>query len=303
MITDHVVMPARRTDLNNASSDPLSSPALLRRLFYDYEKQSGYSFQDYHLSDLARNPSLPFDVFTGLLLTLKDVEEKFPLMMAMSAGMLSNFFFNPLTTFEQVLYIVCNSAYVKNIVDGSKVRSSRTVVEIFDRLVPLADYNHKVFLTRLLCSPFVSDEDFQLRIADVNVRPKLHEWTICSSVRFVPSDADYRDALVSLVSVRPDEFDHGLSILANPNSSIEFLTNVISYTAGEESAEAWVYENLNCPIELSAHAILENLDEYRWRPSALLTLNLKANEYLTLISGVDQWEELPLSWKLKMITM
>lgn len=298
---EYVVMPISGADLNNASSDPLSSPALLRRLYYDYSNHSGNTFHDSHLSDLARNPALPPDVFSALLLKLKEVEDKSSSIPSQSIDMLSNFLLNSLTTFEQVLYVVSNSVHVKNIVDVDKVKSSKTVVEIFDRLVPLANDDHKGFLTRLLCSSWVSNEDFQVRIMDGDVRPKLHEWGLCSSARFTPSDADYEGALAALASFDMATFDDELSIMENPNSTPEFLVQAHGYAAGRESVEMWVYENLNYPIELSASFHIERLSEYKWRPSYLVELEAKVEARLTLISGEGPWEDLPLLWKLEMV--
>ena len=300
MITDHVAVPISRTDLECASRDPLSSPALLRRLYYDYKKQDGSSFRDYHLSNLARNPSLPSDIFVPLLVDLEDVEERF-FSYPMSVEMLSSFFSNPLTTFEQVLGIVCNSANLRDLVGLEGLRSCKTVIEVFDRLVPLFGFRHKVFLSRLLCSPLISREDFRSRIVDYEVKLKLDNWIIYSSSRFVPNDADYRSALSSLTYGSDLDFYYGLGTIANENTSTEFLVEALGYAAGRESVETLIYENFSCPIELSAHFLLENIEDYGWRPSALLTLNLKANEYLTLTAGAGPWEDLPLSWKLRLI--
>ena len=191
-----VAMPISRTDLDGASLDPLSSPDLLRELFYDCKKEDGFSFYDYHLSNLARNPSLPSDIFTPLLVGLEKMESK-PSLKPMSLDIVSNFFFNPLTTFEQVLGIVCNSANLRDLAGLEALRSCKTVIEIFDRLVPLFSFRHKFFLSKLLCSPLVSEEDFRSRITDEEVKLKLNNWNIYSSSRFVPNDVDYRSALDS----------------------------------------------------------------------------------------------------------
>jgi hypothetical protein len=300
MTSDYMAMPISRTDLDHASRDPLSSPTLLRRLFYDYANHDGLVFHDYHLSNLACNPSLPSDMLIPLLVSLKEVENKFP-EKHMSLEMLSSFFSSPLVTFEQLLDLICNATNLKNVAGVKELRSCNTAIEIFDGLVPLLETRRKLFLSKLLYSPLISDEDFQLRILDEEVKAKLDNWTIYSSSRFIPSDADYSSALDSLVQGSYAEFDHALSILANVHSSAEFLAEAIRYAGGQESVELWIYENLNCPIELSAHFILKNMDEYQWRPSYLQAFNLKADEYLKKIQSDGPWEDLPLSWKLKII--
>ena len=308
-----VAMPISRTDLERASRDPLSSPTLLRRLYYDYRKNDDTTFHNYHLSNLANNPSLPSDVLVPLLLSLKEIEDKFS-NKPMSLDMLSNFFSNPSTTFEQVLDIVCNSTILNDISGVKQLKSSKTVIEVFDRLAPLLKIKHQAFFSRLLCSPLISDQDFKLRILDEKFKDKLDSWIIYASSRFVPSDADYHSALDTLErgsyhdfalntlkKGKHYDFDNALSIIRNENSSAEFLAEAFSCAAGQESVEIWVYKNLNCPIELSAHFLLKNMDDYRWRPSYLLAFNLKANEYLTLTAGEGPWEDLPLSWKLRAI--
>ena len=294
MTAGYVAMPSTLTDLMHAARDPLSPIDLLTKLYHDYKLESAaLVLRGHPLAYLAYNSSLPLDVFNNLFAHFERIEYGSSLEPT-EADLLSNFFPNPLTTFEQVLGIVCNSHILANIVGIEGISSSKTVVEIFDRLRLLTNASHVVFISKLLSSPLVSDEDFRLRTTVEDAKLKLH-YTIFSSPRFIPRDTDYRAAL----DVMDDsggyvDFNYGLSIAANPNSSSDFLTKAIERAGGKETVESWIYSNLNCPIELSAHFMLKNLAEYRWRPSELLILNLKANDYLAGTQGDGPWEDLPL---------
>jgi hypothetical protein len=295
-------MPTGSNDLMSAANDPLTPPAVLWQIFDDHNSHDVLGMTEcYSLAELAFNPALPVDLFSILLVKLKQAEDMLSVapMPPMAYDFLSNFFLSPLTTFEQVLSIVCDSANLRDIVGLEELRSSRTVVELFDGLRPLLDFRHKYFMSMLLCSPLVSGEDFRARI-DFKEQPlTLDLWNIVINSRFIPTPVDYERFLKALVdgslsnSVR--------SIILNENASPAFLVEVLGHAEDGYVLSNWVYQNLNCPIELSASFHLKNLESYRWRPSYVLGLKLKLDEYLTSMQGEGPWEDLPLSWKLKMV--
>jgi len=282
--------------MDNASADPMSSPALLSRLFRDYENQDKHAPYPSHFSALARNPSLPPQIFTALVTKLEEYEDTY-------VDVLSYFFFNPSITFEQVLSIVMTAQSLKYITRDVNFEQCSTVVEIFDELLPLAGLQSIYALSRLLCSPLVTVEDFRLRIEKeiVKPKPKLDNWIVFSSSHFIPTSNDYSRALNDLSSMKSSEFERGLAIVRNKNATPEFLRDALERTGKQANVVEWIYENLNCPIELSARFYSENIEDYRWKPSFYVPLERKVDEYLFTIGGQGPWEALPFIWKLQMI--
>jgi len=300
---ERMTLPEPGADLNYAAGDPLTSTTMLWRIFREHDRGDDSTALDYiRLSSLVSNPVLPPDMFAALLVKLKRGEEKncSAQKTPMSYDFLSSFFLNPLTTFDHVLDIVVNSANLKEIVGLGELRTVKTTVELFDDLRSLIDFNsrgfpsgYRTFLTNLLCSPLISDEDFRARIWFEEDMPKLSAWAIVVNSRFIPSAADYERALKEL-SV--GSFKTGLGIVINENASPEFLVDALKC-----AGDSWVHQNLNCPIELSASYHFKNLESYEWRPSYALKLEQKTDEYLSSISNDVSWADLPLSWKLKTI--
>ena len=297
-----MTLPEAGRDLDYAAGDPLTSPSMLWRIFREYDRGDDSIALDYiRLSSLVSNPALSSDMFAALLIKLKRGEDKHcsEPRLSMSYDFLSDFFINPLTTFEQILDIVINSVNLKGIAGLEDLRAVKTVVELFDGLRPLLKYQHREFLSKLLCSPLISDEDFHARIwLEEDGLPKLGLWTIFSNQRFIPSAVDYERALKELSSF---EFKAGLSIVINENASPEFLVEALKHAGDRNTIEGWVHQNLNCPIELSASFHLEYLKTYDWRLSYLIKLEAKVDEYLNATSGDNGWSDLPLLWKFRII--
>ena len=299
MTVDNIVIPDEFFDVRRAASDPLTHPSILRKIFTMAGTFDGLDGHPVYLSDLAGNPAVPRDLFDSLL-------EKAHIFGGICADktfameIFSYFFSNPLITFKQVLSIV----YSIDILDGdsenpTELSSCETVVEVFDKLI-LTEIStrSKSFLTKLLCSPLVSDEDFKFRVEDKDIRSKLDNWDLLDNPRFVPSAADY-DSAFYFITDGKEKLERGvLGILLNKNVSPEFLVNVLGY-GGEHIA--FVYENLVCPIEFSAAYHIERLNGYKWRLSYLVELEVKVDEYITRTQGGGPWGDLPLSWKLEMV--
>jgi len=300
-VNANIVMPVERYDMDSAAADPLSSPALLSRLFHDYESQDKTEPYPLHFSALARNPSLSPQIFAALLVKLQEYEDSFDVNLAYMDDVRSYFFLNPLTTFEQVLSIVISSKTLRTVVEDVNFEGCRTVVEIFDKLVPLVEVRSNYFLSRLLCSPLVSVEDFRIRLATESIQRRLDNWIVFSSSHFIPTSDDYSRALNDLSSMKSSDFERGLGVVHNENATPEFLREALEHAGGQDSVVGWAYENLNCPIELSARFHSENIEDYRWRPSFLHPFEHKVDKRLALTVGSGPWEDLPLSWKLRMI--
>lgn len=298
---DTIAMPRRGTEREYASRDPLSSPALLEKLYDDFSEKGIWDiYPEHYLSDLATNPSLPPCVFIALFEKLKEYGVAHA-KASSNPDVLSYFFVNPLTTFKQVINI---SQYFNNLnhwVDPLALDKCETVIELFDTLVISGQAKYSVFFSNLLCSPLVSAEDFMIRARNANFKHALLQLTVRSDPRFVLTSLDYRFALDFIDSRNPYKSEHARGVILNPNTDQKILTQVIHKVMKSEYLKKMVYDNLNCPFELSAAFHLDNLESYKWRPSYVLELEARVNKHLTFISGEGPWEELPLSWKLRML--
>jgi len=290
------VLPRIGEDREYASSDPLTSSFLLSKLYYDFRQIGIWGLYPDHLSDLATNPSLPPDVFSALYARLKEYETAHT-TTSLSKGGLSYFFINPLTTFDHVLDIAQHFNDLNHWANSVALQKCETVVEIFDILYDSPKSKHNVFFSNLLLSPFISAEDFNLRVR----KDTLYQFTnVCADPRFVPNTLDYEVALASLNSWSPYQSEHAREIFANPNADPHVLTKVIHKAEGSFFLQKAAYDNLNCPLELSATFHLNNLTSYAWRPSYLLKLEAEVDGRLRQVSGEGPWGELPLTWKLNM---
>lgn len=298
-----IVMPVSFKDRTNASRDPLSSQALLSKLYYDYIEEENSEAYLNHLSDLARNPSLPPQVFSAIFKKLREYD--FPSFRGKPPRLdaLSCLFFNPLTSFDQVLNIVCYFNELNHFVNEEEIRKCKTVIEVFDTLITFVNVSQRVFFSTLLCSPMVSDKDFRSRARNIDFKHKINHWIVYSDPRFVPSSDDYKIAQDFATNQPSSDFrvDYARGTFVNPNADPLFLAQIVKHTVGQKSIEEAIYNNLNCPIELSAKFHLGKLESYKWKPSYLLKLEIKVNERLTLTSGEGPWADLPLAWKLEMV--
>ena len=297
---DSIVMPMSRVNRAYASLDPLSSPALLSRLYYDYAGEETSGAYLYHLSNLARNPSLPSDVFSALFAKLMGYESSEP-KQAPQLAALSCFFVSPLVTFEQVLSIVRYANELNHFVSVEELETCKTVIEIFDKIMIFATGRHRIFFSNLLCSPMVSAEDFISRVRNIAFQNKLIYSTVYADYRFVPNAFEYVFASKFVDSENARNFDRAVGIVTNPHADSVFLAELFANAEGHIKIEELAYGNLNCPLELSAGYHTDNMESYKWRPSYLLELETRVNQRLTLTAGEGPWEDLPLSWKLKMI--
>jgi hypothetical protein len=298
---DNIIMPMSRANRAYASLDPLSSAALLSRLYYDYAGEETSGAYLYHLSNLARNPSLPPEVCSALFTNLMGYESSGPKQTPHLAA-LSCFFVNPSTTFEQVLSIVRYANELNHFVSVEELETCKSVIDIFDKMMIFATGRHRIFFSNLLCSPMVSDEDFISRVRNTDFQNKLIYSTVYADPRFVPDAFEYVFASKFVDSENARNFDRAVGIVTNPHADSVFLAELFANAEGHIKIEELAYDNLNCPLELSASYHIENIESYKWRPSYLLELEAKVEARLTLISGEGPWEDLPLSWKLKIIT-
>ena len=135
---DTITMPRNSMACDFAARDPLSSPDLLSRLYFndfdEVRRPNGYL---YNLSNLARNPSLSPDVFSALFVKLMEYESLIPSQDS-KLHALSCLFLNPLVTFEQVLSIVIRANEIQQNVSVEKIKTCKTVIEIFDNLIIFA---------------------------------------------------------------------------------------------------------------------------------------------------------------------
>jgi hypothetical protein len=298
---DTITMPINSNDRTFAARDPLSSPDLLSRLYFDdFDEVRRPNSYLYNLSDLARNPSLSPDVFSALFVKLMEYESLIPSQDSKLYA-LSCLFLNPLVTFEQVLSIVIRANEIQQNVSSEKIKTCKTVIEIFDNLIIFAKESDRGFFSNLLRSPMVTSKEFTLRVRNIELKEKLAYALLCSDPRFVPNASDYFFALSFINNTDSSSFGHASAITANPHANPVFLAKIVGAAGGYSKARELAYANLNCPFELSAVFHVDNMENYKWRPSYLLGLEAKVNEHLTLISGEGPWEDLPLSWKLKII--
>jgi disulfide bond formation protein DsbB len=299
-VVDTFAMPKKSEEREYASRDPLSPPALLEKLYDDFSEEGIWGLYPEHLSDLATNPSLPPRVFIALFDRLKEYGVAHT-QASSNPNALSYFFVNPLTTFKQVISISQHFNNLNHWVNPLELDKCKTVIELFDTLVISGQAKHRVFFSNLLCSPMVSAEDLMIRVRDRSYKHMLLQMIACSDPRFIPTAIDYSFALASIDSRNPYHSEHARSIIVNPNTDQGVLAQAIYKIMEFKYLKGTVYDNLNCPFELSASYHLDNLETYKWRPSYLLELEAKVEAHLTLISGEGPWEDLPLSWKLKMI--
>ena len=256
------------TDYNawyRASTDPLTPVVLLREL---------YELNNIEVwCDLAAHPSLPLDILEELL-----VVKVF--------GLDSTLILNPQLTLIQVKTIVSSALSI----DLDALDRYGSIIEIFDALMVTGAYKKShVFTSALLCNPLISAEDF-------NVRVKLHAHVLKDGRFFADERLD-----MSSWSYFSNPSPWVLSgLLHNPSISTELLLCLRGLAKLSRESKIGL-SNLNCPLDLSAWYHLERLAEYKWSPSYLLKLEAQANEYLALISAEGPWEDLPLSWKLRMI--
>jgi hypothetical protein len=296
---DNIAIPDEFYDIRAAAADPLTHPSLLRKIFAMGNNLVDLDEFPVYLSDLSSNPALPQDIFDSLLDKVQVLGDRF-LDKTLAMEIFSYFFSNPLTTFEQELSAICISKiFDEDLESPAELSSCKTVVEVFDKLILVVKPKRSnSFLTKLLCSPLVSDEDFKFRVEDKDVRSKLDNWDLLDNPRFVPSAADY-DAAFSFITNGQGKLERGvLGVLMNKNASPEFLVKVLKHKGAHK---AFVYENLVCPIELSASYHSERLREYKWRLSYVVGLEAKVDEYLVRTQGEGPWGDLPLSWKLEMV--
>jgi len=255
-------------DLEQAPSDPLTPVALLRELYR--EKQS---FVDHYL---VQNRSLPLDIF-------EEIAEKNSGIQLLTSPHLRE---------EHFLRIVENTFDTKKefgVVNAGKIKNMRAI-EFFDLLVTFRFST--ILNTVFLCTALVSDEDFHDRVN--RHRKKLDDRVLFEHARFDVNALDQpwlKDR---------SEMD---TICANVSASPETLRNIINAVLekGQEPPTR-AYENLNCPIEISASYYVKRLKNYKWSPSLLLALEAKADKYLLRTVGEEPWEDLPLQWKLKLIS-
>jgi len=299
-ITD-IVMPTGINDMIYASQDPLSSPELLAQIYNNFCEQEDTQgkYPDY-VYDLAGNPSLPPLIFSALFDQMNSRGSDADRGVYSLPNELSCFFANPLTTFDQVLSIARCFNEKNHFVSPLVLNQCDTVIEIFDKLVVHSVVNHSFFFAKLLSSSMVSGEDFRSRVRNT-ASNLLDGLIVCSDARFIPDEANYSFAKNFIDCGRFDDEERAEGIVVNPNAEVPFLVDFIEFAAGRSHIEEIVYENLRCPIELSAHFHLDNLDKYIWRPTYLLALQSKVDGYLMGLDAGGPWEELPLSWKLKMI--
>jgi hypothetical protein len=248
-----------------ASTDPLTPVALLREL---------YELNDSEVwCDLAANPSLPLGILEELL-------------AAKVFGLDLTLILNPQLTLMQVKALVSAALSV----DLDALDRFESTIEIFDALMVTGAYKESyVFTSALLCNPHVSAEDF-------NVRVKLHAHVLNDEQFFADARLDMSNWAYFL---NPNPWARR-GLLHNPSIPPELLVH-LRKKANRSSEPKIGLSNLNCPIELSASYHLEKLDDYRWSPSYLLGLEAKVNEHLILTTGDGPWEDLPLSWKLRML--
>jgi len=298
----YFALPESLRGLTLAAEDPLSPPDLLRGIFYDYGAVDAMYHPPLYLTTLASNPSLPSDIFDELFVMLKKKEEFcYAESAPMSSDLLADFFLNPLTTFEQVLDIVVSSTTMRDFAGLKELESSKSVVEIFDRLLPSVRVEYNAFLSKLLCSPLINEEDFRARFRIEEEDSKLALWAVSVHSQFTPSASDYGSALDFMRSQVSSSISRGMNIIANKNASPEFLAEALKYATRDNNIEYCVYHNLNCPIELSARWHFDHIEDYRWSPSYMIELESTANEYINRAMGKVPLEDLPLTWKLRMI--
>ena len=299
MVVDNVVIPEDLYDLSNASADPLTCPSLLREIFTSAWEDVETKKEMYpsYLSGLAGNPSLPPDVFEALL-EKSHVYGRNSRDKILTMDILSYFLSNPLITFEQVLSIVHCVNMLGRTLSSVELNSCKTVVEIFDKLILVEPKRSNFFLTKLLCGYLVSDEDFKSRVENNAVRAKLDNWCLLDNSRFTPRAVDYA-SVFSFITNGQGKLERGiLGIIFNENATPEFLVKVLKHKGSHKD---FVYENLVCPIELSASYHIAKLHEYKWRLSYVVKLEAKVDEYLVKTQGEGPWSDLPLSWKLDMV--
>lgn len=260
-IDGDVVMPVTFYDIEAAAADPLTSQVVLRNLFYNPSVELQPNAYSSYLSSLARNPSCPSDIFAGLLAKTETYGDTFT-DQSIARDVLSCFFASPLVTFEQILNIVCSTSRFSNTIKLSELQSCESVIEIFDKMILSEPLENSFFLTRMLCTPLISDEDFKSRVENGDIRIKLDNQDLLKNSRFVPHDSDYDSALTFLRfrTARRPQFELDLlALVCNENAKPDFLVEVAGYAGSHEEL---AYENLNYPIELSAAYHIRIFDDY-----------------------------------------
>lgn len=257
-------LPTTNHEKYYAANDPLTAEYVLRDL---YSKN--------YYTTLARNPSLPIDLLNKLIYESKGI-------YGFSA---SNLFYNSSVTLEQVLFLIKNEIGFT----PDWMHKDLTVVEAFDAMVLNSQFCGGTFMPDLLCSPLVSLEDFRKRAE--------------SFQGFVEKQRVYSDSRFDVDNLKFNQYDSNLllAVLANKNASLKTLLKLTNQFDKSLNFDDVVFENLNYPIQFSAEYHRERLTSYKWRPTYLIGLDSKVNEYLVDIMGTGPWEDLPLSWKLEMI--
>ena len=264
--------PAGLDDQNRAALDPLTPAGVLRLLFVNSDG----------LGSLASNPSLPHGIFVSLWETLEKIDP----------DLLDCFLPNPLTTFNHVLNIASEACGV----EYEDMKHFTRVVEIFDKIISLSylDESRKtaIFLIRLLSSPLIDTDEFRERAELLKNYLSLPE--IVRDSRFDTNSLDFSKIQLTV--------GLAVSIIKNPNSQVEVLHKMERFLRSVNGlTPVKAYENLNYPIELSAHYHFEKLDTYKWSPTYLLNLEAKVDRYLAKTTDDGPWADLPLAWKLKML--
>ena len=262
--------PQTTTNMARAAADPLTSPEILWYL---------YSANQLKVTEiLSKRPSLPPDLLAALMTR--------PLFSRGGHWLTRDI------SFEEVCDIVADL----QLLNESEIGECSTAIELFDFLVNNYELDNipPNQLTNLLCNPVASISDFRSRAA-------LYSGYLMPNMLL-------RDSRFDVSSIIPDfgpldmvwTTPFGV-IGSNPSITPAQLTNIVRVARENNILPSKAYENLNCPIELSATYHTWFLEDYEWSPTILMTLDAKTNERLTVLQGEGPWEDLPLMWKLKMV--
>jgi len=263
-------------DLFTAASDPLTDPAVLSKIFAEEDPHEEL------LEALVRNPEIDQKILVFGALH-GSVTVQCVVLMHPKASL-------------SLIKIVLGSILSRRVSDvEAQIENLNSIPELYTFLVTeIASKTTFVYshvLTSLLRNPSVPalfiNEQLNKLDAFKYIIPDIFE------------DSRVSEALL-INAACSQNIDKRVAV-ANNESLPSSLLLVLARDSAVEVLGA-AKRNLNFPIERTAAMHIAAYDSYTWRPSYLIKLESKADEFLSNMGmPSNDLEGIPLSWKLRMI--